>query len=216
MFNSCIKAYCVKKLIQLENNKKIYLSDFKNKNLKYIISNYNDDIIIALRALCISDIKERYTFVYDSIFKALDKIWKKENPCEFCDNKCIATREEKFFNQENGCCYSFDYTTSLFSPYFITNKKQCQYLKENKSCATQNMSCKLHICHYLKKYKHFNLDIDNNLLFQSFFSKKQQLVLKYNHFHSKEELIDKLLEDDKTPFFVYYTQNKYRVKSYTE
>lgn len=202
---------CIKKLIQLENNNLSYLDNYDNYKLKYIISNYNDDIITALKAICISDIKERYTFIYDSIFNYLDKIWKEKNPCNFCDNKCIATREGKFINQENGCCYSFEYSDSLFTPSFIKNKKQCQYLKDDKSCATENMSCKLHVCHYLKKYKNFNIDIDNNLLFKSFFSKKQQLILKYNHFHIKEELINKLLEPNNTPYIIYYLKSKYRI-----
>ena len=201
-FNNDLKysISCIKKLIKLEDEGIVYLSDFNNHKLKYIISNYNDDIVTALKAICIHDLKERYTFVYDAIFDYLDKIWKEKNPCNFCDNKCIATRKGKCINEENGCCYSFDYNDKFFSTSFIVNKKLCKYLKDDKSCATQNMSCKLHTCKYLKKYEHFSIDIDNNLLFQSFFSKKQQLILKYNYFHSKEEIINKLLENDKSSY----------------
>lgn len=202
---------CIKKLISLENLHVSFNTEYNNLNIKYVISNYNDDILNCLIALNIPDTKKKYTYIYDSMFSKLDKIWKKYNPCDFCNNLCIATRKHKNANQTDGCCYSFEYTNNIFSPSFITNKKKCKYLGANKQCTTQNLSCKFFTCKYLNKYKNFNLKINDYLLMASFFNKKQQLVLKYNYFHSKEELINKLLEINSTPFILYYLNSQYRI-----
>lgn len=203
---------CLKKLISLENSHIIFKTDFKNLKVKYVISNFNDDILNCLIALNIEDKKERYLYIYNTIFSSLDKLWKKYNPCDFCNNLCIATREHKYIQQDDGCCYSFEYTDSLFSPSFITNKQKCKYLGDNKQCTTQNLSCKFFTCKYLKKYKNFNLQMKDYLLIMAFFNAKQQLILKYNFFHSKEEIINKLLEENSSHFILYYLKSKYRIQ----
>ena len=49
------------------------------------------------------------------------------------------------------------------------------------------------------------------ILVQSFFNKKQQLILKYNFFKSKEEILNKLLEENNEPLIIYYLHSKYRI-----
>lgn len=202
---------CIKKLISLEENNVCFESIYNDLKIKYIIINYNDDIIKALEAINITDFYKKYLFIYDYVFSSLDKKWKDINPCQFCNNHCIATRNHKYIQQEDGCCYSFEYTNSLFSTSLIKNKQKCKYLNKNKQCDTQNLSCKFFACNYLKKYKHFNPNIKDSLLIQSFFNKKQELIIKYNYFHSKEEIIQKLLEKNKTPFVLYYLKSYYRI-----
>lgn len=203
---------CIKKLKKMEEKNISFNSEFNNLHIKYIIANYNDDILKALEALNTHDFKEQYTLIYDYTFSKLDSIWSKENSCNFCNNKCIATRNKKFINQVDGCCYSFEYTDKFFSKSFIKNKKKCKYLGANKQCTTQNISCKFFTCPYLKKYKNFKLNINNFLIIDSFFSKKQKLILQYNYFHSKEEIINKLLEKNSSPFLLYYFKSQYRLK----
>ena len=105
----------------------------------------------------------------------------------------------------------FEYDYNIFSPSFIKNKQKCKYLGPDKHCTTENLSCKFFTCSYLKKYKNFNLRMEDYLLIMAFFNKKQQLILKHNFFHSKEELINKLLEKNSTPLSIYYLNNKYLI-----
>jgi hypothetical protein len=46
--------------------------------VKYVISNYNDAILDALKAIEIVNLKEKYTFIYDSVFKQLNDICSKK------------------------------------------------------------------------------------------------------------------------------------------
>lgn len=204
---------CIKKLLKLEKSNTQFLSVYNNLNIKYVVTNYTDEILDALKAICITDIKERYTFIYRSVYNSLSKIWIKNNPCNFCNNKCIATRTNKFINQDDGCCYSFEYTKTLFSTSLIKNKKKCKYLNQDKSCATRNISCKLFVCNYLKKSRKFNINIHNILLIMAFFSPKQILILKYNFFHSEEEIIDKLLEKNSNFYLFYLLYSQYRIST---
>ena len=200
---------CIKKLIYFRKNKIDFLTHYKNYKLKYIILNYNEDILIALKALYISDIKERYIFLYDAIFHSLDVLWKKNNPCHFCNNICIASKNHKTSHLQNGCCYSFEYSKSPFK--FIENVSICKYLSPDKQCTTQNLSCKFFVCKYLRKSHIFNINPNSFLLFNCFFDNKQKLILKYNFFKSKEEIIEKLLIKDTTPFIFYYLNNNYHI-----
>ena len=186
------------------------MTEYSGKKIKYIISNYNDDVLIALKALFINNSKEQYIFLYDNIFKNLDNLWNQSNPCKFCNNICFASKNHKTAHKENGCCYSFDYSKNIFK--FIDNVKVCKYLGKEKRCTTENISCKFFVCNYLKKNKIFNIDIKDYLLVQAFFNNKQKLILKYNYFKSKEEILEKLNEKDNTPFIIYYLFSKYRIQ----
>lgn len=200
----------IKKLINMQNKGNIFSSKFEDKKIKYIITNENEDIKNAFKAMQIIDDKEKYTFIYDKIFNSLDLLWKKYNPCKFCNNVCISSKNrKKSHSKENGCCYSFNYSKNPLK--FIDNVNVCKYLGDNKECKTQNLSCKFFVCNYLKKNKLFNIDMKDYLLLESFFNNKQKLILKYNYFKSKEEIINKLLEDDKLPYFIYYLNSYYRI-----
>ena len=49
------------------------------------------------------------------------------------------------------------------------------------------------------------------LLVQAFFTNKQKLILKYNFFRSKEEILEKLMKKDNSPFLFYYLYGFYRI-----
>lgn len=66
-------------------------------------------------------------------------------------------------------------------------------------------------CDYLKKTESFDIKLNDFLLVMAFFNLKQRLILKYNYFNSKEEIIDKLLEKSKMPLALYYYYDYYRI-----
>ena len=144
----------IKKLIKLQKLNVNFMTEYSGKKIKYIISNYNDDVLIALKALFINNSKEQYIFLYDNIFKNLDNLWNQCNPCKFCNNICFASKNHKTAHKENGCCYSFDYSKNIFK--FIDNVKVCKYLGKEKRCTTENISCKFFVCNYLKKNNLFS------------------------------------------------------------
>ena len=85
----------IKKLIKLQKLNVNFMTEYSGKKIKYIISNYNDDVLIALKALFINNSKEQYIFLYDNIFKNLDNLWNQSNPCKFCNNICFVTKFSK-------------------------------------------------------------------------------------------------------------------------
>ncbi len=200
---------CIKKLIKLENKKIIFNTNYKDKKIKYILNNYNDNLLSSIKAISISNLKEKYTYIYDNLFQSLNLVWEKNNPCKFCDNSCIASRNHKTAHEKNGCCYSFVYSKNIFK--FIDDVKLCQYLGEDKKCTTQNISCKLFVCNYLRKNKIFQIKINDYFLIKAFFNNKQKLIIKYNFFKSKNEIINKLLEKNNQLFLPYYIKGNYRI-----
>ena len=201
---------CLKKLIELEKQKLEFSSAFDSYRVKYVIDNYNNDVVSALKAMSIDNERDRCEFIYNELFSSLDKKWGGKDHCNFCDNYCIAYRNNKKFKQEDGCCYSFE-NGRFFSRAFAKNKQKCKYLGENKSCQTQNISCKLYTCDYLKKHEKFELNLNDYLLARLFFKRKQHLILKNNFFVSKEEIIDKLMEHNRTPYLIYYWLGHYKL-----
>ena len=117
----------------------------------------------------------------------------------------------KNIDQLDGCCYSFKMNNKLFSTKLIKDKCKCKFLGDDKRCTTQNISCKLFTCNYLKKAESFDIKLNDFLLVMAFFNSKQRLILKYNYFNSKEEIIDKLLEKSKMPLALYYYYDYYRI-----
>lgn len=203
----------LRKLIELKNDGYSFCSIINNKKVNYIISNYNDEVIDAFKALDIEDEKDRISFLYDTICKQLTDIWHHLNPCGFCDNVCVGNTHKQSPREINGCCYSFEYPKHpLFSKEFITNIEPCKYFdNEKKRCSIQNISCLLFVCNYVKKTTSFDININDFLLIQAFFTKKQKLILGHGYFRTKDEIIDKLLEPNNMPYWLYYSKSSYRI-----
>lgn len=193
------------KFVDLETDKTL-TTIIKDNNSKQI-----GDIINALRAILIKDISERNEFIYDTVCEYLDSKFKGCNVCDFKNDKCIANRAHAINNTISmGCCHSFDYA-KFYEPLFIKNIKVCQYM-QNRMCATKNISCKLFTCRLVKKqHPEFNFKIRKILLLDCFFTQKQQYVLQYNYFRTKEQILEKLQEKNKDMYLWYICNKKYRI-----
>ena len=110
---------------------------------------------------------KRLEYIYDNTCKKLDYLHKDENICGFKCNKCIV--QQKSNSEEvNGCC------------------RTCR-LQSNKGCTSSNLTCKLFYCDEIKKkYKLYEFK-DLELL--DLLSKRQKLLLKYDLFSSREEVL---------------------------
>ena len=199
----------IKQLINLTSKKDFY-SMYDNKKVKFVISNFTNSLIIALKALLIKEEKTRVAFLYDYLCDYIDKLWSESNPCQFDENStCIAQREKIAPHEVHGCCYSFNYTKNPLT--FITKSEVCRFLEKGKGCTTQNLSCKIFVCKYLRENKIFNIDFDKMVIPKAFFTKNQLLILKYNHFHTRDELIEKVLLNETTPNILYDLHGDYRI-----
>ena len=146
-----------------------------------------------------------YEHIYEKICDYLDEEFNKNDYCNFINDKCIANRKNKSKHNIMGCCYSFKYTKTGK----ICDEKLCELL-ENKTCKDKCISCKIFTCKYLKSKK-INFKITDFPLVKSSFNKKQIHILTSNFFKTKEEIISKLLEEDKTPYILYYIKDRYRI-----
>lgn len=67
------------------------------------------------------------------------------------------------------------------------------------------------MCKYIKEKSSFNINIKDFLLFEAFFNKKQKLILKFNFFKSREEIIDKLTEKNNSFYLLYRLKMKFLI-----
>ena len=203
-----LRKICLKLNIEWEN-----LMDDHNI-VGYIVgqdSKYIQDIVNVFRVLLLNDQKQQYEFIYDITCQYLDSQFKNKNLCDFRNDQCIANRNKTTSHCDMGCCYSFEYA-HFWEPTFIKNVKLCKHF-QNKSCSTTCISCKMFTCKDLRK-NNIYFKINNLLLLDCFFDKKQHLVLKYNFFKTREQIIDKLLETNTSPYLIYYLNNNYRIKDF--
>jgi len=188
-------------LIKLKKFKKI-----KKVFKKIVIANYQDEVIDFFKTYYIKDRKKQIEFIYDTVCDMLDKKWAEYSPCEFCDNRCISSRNNFMDREFDGCCHSFERKLTK-----CINKQPCRYLGEDKRCTTKNLSCKLFTCDYLKKSGKFDTNYEDFLLLKMFFTKKEKLVIKYNFFKKREEVIEKLLEKNRAPYLLYLIKLEYMI-----
>ena len=182
-------------------------SKLKNKYKILLVNTKNVDIINCIKALYLENTNLRNNFLYDEVCKLLDKKWNKCTPCHFCNNKCIASRKG-FMNKEfDGCCYSFQRKR-----FGKVKKEKCIHLKSDKTCDTKNLSCKLFTCNYLKKKSNFKTSFEDYLMLKFFFNKKERLIIKYNFFKTKEEILNKLKEKSIKPYILYLLSFDFVIK----
>jgi len=130
--------------------------------------------------LSTDNLEKKYSLAYDFLCDYIDHDMKVNNHCQFDGDTCIANRLKKSVHKEYGCCYQF-------------RKGLCSRLK-NKDCTTRNISCKLFMCEYLEK-KGIKYNLKDILPIKKIFNRKQINILKGNYFKTKEEIINKLLEN---------------------
>ncbi len=163
-----------------------------------IVETQDEDVNNCIKAINIDNLTERNKFIYETICDVLDKKWNHNLPCEFCHNRCIASRNKYMDKEFDGCCYSFKRKR-----FGKVKKQKCIHLKDDKTCDTKNISCKLFTCNYLKKNHLFSTSYDNYLLLKLFFNKKEKLILKYNFFKTEEEVLAKLNKKSIKPYVLY-------------
>ena len=204
----------IKKLIKLKEKNVSFGSTYQGKTIKYIISNYSPEIIDCLKAIEIQDKRERTTFLYEKLCDELDAVWKKFNPCNFCNGICAAGKTDKRYSGPDGCCAKAFDLSFWKEPFAVLTQSKffpCPYLGEKDGCTTQNAACKLFVCNYIKKNHLIELNPHEFIIYEACFSQKQRLILTYNFFRNKEQLLDKLLEEDRTPYYFYSSRMKYLI-----
>lgn len=173
----------------------------------YATPEHIDEVTILMEALLIENPKDRYEFIYDSACNYLDSKFSQCNYCDFCNDKCIADRETSS-SKLMGCCHSYE-LKSFFGIPIYKNERVCEHLI-NKTCETKNISCKLFTCKYLKN-KGIKFNPNNILYLDYFFNMKQKDIIRFNFFKTKEEIIDKLLIKDLTPYIWWLFTRKYKI-----
>lgn len=161
-----------------------------------------EEIITKIKLFFKNDQRQIYDFLYDIMCDYLDNEFKKHNYCDFQNDKCIANRESATVHETMGCCYSFDYNKIRFS-----NVKLCKHMI-NRNCDVNCIGCKLWTCKYLRKKK-ISFTVKNIPISRGIFNKKQQAIIENNLFKTKEQIIDKLLEKNNMPYFIYFILEKY-------
>ena len=193
----------LKKLKKIKQRNRINGIEYEGYNIIGITENLNEEIINCIKAIYIENREKRYEYIYDTLCDDLDKIWSEKNPCKFENNICIFERNKSKNPRINGCCYSFWYR------YFgsqIYGVHQCEHFDKVKFCTNKNLTCKLFVCQYLRKYSEFEININEILLIQVFFNIYQKIVIKNNFFIHRKELIKKLIKEEKRikPILLYY------------
>ena len=119
--------------------------------------------------------KERYSYIYDVMVNYLDNEFICKNHCKFKDNKCMGVKYES----EYGCCYG-------------PTRGLCVKMKDHR-CSIQSLSCKLAVCHELKRKK-IRYRINNLPLLRIFFNPIQKYYLIFSIMKDKDETINLLLK----------------------
>ena len=166
-------------------NKIIIYKSFLYRNIQFKLENniQNEELNIIINALNIKNKNKRIEYIYDEICKILNK--KIDfSICKFKNNKCIIQRKNNSKNY-NGCCL------------------KCKNLK-NGQCNTENITCKLLYCPSIKK-KHKIVKMKDIQLFK-LFSIKQRLILKFDFFSTREEV----LQDLKSHLFIITTHKIFK------
>lgn len=196
------------KNIYLQDSKDFYtnLRKYFNRNNVIVHYKYNDMDIIddtysknnkcsqevlfkiaAINATNIKNIKERYSYIYDTVCEYLDNEFKNKNICGFCNGKCISSTNNSYFSEsQSGCCYG-------------RQRGVCKYLKNNK-CSIKSISCKLFTCRYLKN-KNIKYNVNDIPLLKYFFNIKQKYIISMSIFKDKEEVIELLMKNRYLPRF---------------
>ena len=165
---------------EIKNTKK-YLKYCDSNNCKIKFKGTKDFWLKNIeKAINTKDIFKRYSFIYDTVCKYIDKKYLECNYCEFENDVCRFFRERGELNHKNGCCYS-DSRGGL-----------CEHLKD-RHCEISAISCKLYACPVLRENK-INFRMKDIPLIKYFFNIKQKYYIKYSFFKDKTYVMYKLME----------------------
>ena len=152
----------------------IYTSDLENENLK--------SLLISLKAIFIKDKFERYNYLYDEACNFLDRMFEKNNYCDFKNDFCVAKRNCRSNRKKMGCCYHIN-KKDPFGEFVF-----CEYLGK-KGCNTKCIACKLMTCDYIK----VKLKLENIPYMDCFFNVFQKFIMKISFFTLKEKVLKRVM-----------------------
>lgn len=152
----------------------IYTSDLENENLK--------SLLISLKAIFIKDKFERYNYLYDEACNFLDRMFEKNNYCDFKNDVCVAKRNCRSNRKKMGCCYHIN-KKDPFGEFVF-----CEYLGK-KGCNTKCIACKLMTCDYTK----VKLKLENIPYMDCFFKVFQKFIMKISFFTLKEKVLKRVM-----------------------
>ncbi len=179
-FYSNLKKYIKKKgiIVHLLYDKYDIIDDTVLNNHSFT---HEDKLKIqTIHAINLKNIKEKYSYIYDTVCDYLDNEFVQKNICGFEDNICQSVKHESHCKEsKNGCCYG-------------RNRGLCLNFKDNK-CSIKSISCKLFTCRYLKKNK-VKYKINDIFLLRYFFNNVQKFIIDTSIFKDKDEMINLLLK----------------------
>ena len=157
-------------------------------NISSIINKIDEhnEIIIALNAVLIDDVKEKYNYIYSRLCDYLDDIFIKNNVCEFENNECI---EKRGTGVIAGCC--LNYKNKILGPLLPTKFIVCKY-QQNGACSIRCLECKLYTCDTLRK-KGIKFTVNNVVLIKTFFNIIQRLVIRMSIYTPQENVVNRLI-----------------------
>jgi len=175
-----IKKKYINKIGILENSKILlgYIINYDKNNQDH------NDFILAINAIFFKTRYERYNYIYDTVCDYLDNFFYGKNLCDFKNNKC---GEKRNTSSTTGCCNHFKH--KWLGP--LSKLVLCEHLKEDFSCGTKCISCKLFTCDFLEK-KGIKFKIKDILLLNAFFNPLQKYFIKYMVFTPKEKILKRL------------------------
>ena len=188
------------KIIKYSRKKKLQIGLISNSTENHYISNIktaftdlDEDISNIVFSNLQKNLYDSYTFIYDKVCEKLDQNFMVNNFCKFENDKCVANRDTDNIEQDNGCCHSFIRNKNIKAHKTTEELTLCSHLGEDKSCQIKCISCKFFVCQYLKD-RGVYLDILDNFLLRSTFSRKQLDVIHINFFKTEDAIVKKLIK----------------------
>ena len=138
---------------------------YKKRKIEY--KGNNEKIKEIAKVLNIKSRMKRLEYIFDKSCEQIDNKFKEENICGFDCNQCIVQRKDKT-KEINGCC------------------RLCRFQGDN-GCKSKNLTCKLFFCDDVKqKYDVPKLE---DLKLVKLLTRRQRLMLKFDLFSSREEVL---------------------------
>lgn len=161
-----------KKIIDTENLSEMYKLYKKYKkigyrNTEFIYKGKNEDIKEIVNVLNKKTRMQRLAYIFDKSCEQVDKKFEGKNICGFNCNQCAVQIKDNS-KEINGCC------------------RLCR-LQGDNGCKSKNLVCKLFFCEEVKRnYEVVEL---KDLKLVKLLTRRQRLILKFDLFSSREEVI---------------------------
>ena len=200
-FNIKDSVWAIKKIWKLfkvckKNKVNIGVKDGENIVIGNIcfekdIDSITQNIINPIKALRISNTRQRYEYIYDEVCDYLDVRFIKQNQCEFKNDICIEKQKcKKITNLTTmGCCHRCK--NQYLGIILFQKFELCKYLKD-KTCTIRSLSCKLYTCDTLKA-KGRECRINDIVMLNVFLNNVQKFILKVSVYKTKDETVDRLM-----------------------